>query len=70
MLLFNFVTETLLQYFGQFGELVDCVVMKNPQTGLSRGFGFVKYKDQKIAEQVLKSGPHVLDGRQVGFLYC
>lgn len=62
--------ETLTSYFGQYGEVVDSVVMKNPQTGKSRGFGFVTYKDPNCAETVLSTGPHIVDGRKVKNVYC
>ena len=39
--------------------------MKNQQTGKSRGFGFVKFKDPGVIDTVLLQGPHWLDGRQV-----
>ena len=55
----------MLKFFSRYGEVVDCVVMKNPQTGKSRGFGFVTFKDPACVETVLANGPHVLDGRQV-----
>jgi len=60
----------MLQYFAQYGEVVDCVVMKNQQTGKSRGFGFVTFKDPTCVDLVLSSGPHILDGRQVGAHIC
>ena len=59
------ITASMLQYFAQYGEVVDCVVMKNQQTGKSRGFGFVTFKDPACLDLVLSSGPHTLDGRQV-----
>jgi RNA-binding protein Musashi len=55
----------MLKYFSRYGEVIDCVVMKNPATGKSRGFGFVTFKDPSCVETVLANGPHVLDGRQV-----
>jgi len=58
---------SMLRYFSRYGEVVDCVVMKNPMTGKSRGFGFVTFKDPACVETVLSSGPHVLDDRQVMF---
>ena len=39
------IQETLLRYFTRFGEVIDCVVMKNAETGRSRGFGFVTFAD-------------------------
>jgi len=55
----------MLKYFSRYGEVIDCVVMKNQTTGKSRGFGFVTYRDPRCVEAVLVSGPHILDGRQV-----
>lgn len=46
--------EPLCTYFNCFGELVDCVVMKNNETDKSRRFGFVKFKD----DQYLSSDSH------------
>jgi len=55
----------MLKYFSRYGEVIDCVVMKNQTTGKSRGFGFVTFRDPVCVETVLLSGPHILDGRQV-----
>ncbi|KAL3866231.1 hypothetical protein ACJMK2_043548 [Sinanodonta woodiana] len=62
--------ESLQNYFCQYGEVVDCVVMKNPQTGKSRGFGFVTYKDTSCVETVLAVKCHIIDGRQVDPKAC
>ena len=40
-------------YFSQFGEVIDCVVMKNSGTNRSRGFGFVTFEDPSRIEAVL-----------------
>jgi len=61
---------SMLKYFSRYGEVIDCVVMKNPVTGKSRGFGFVTYKDPACVETVLSSGPHILDGRQIDPKAC
>ena len=61
--------ESLQRYFGQYGEVIDCVVMKNSETGRSRGFGFVTFADPNKVDAVLKSGPHELDGRTVSFQF-
>ncbi|KAK4315248.1 hypothetical protein Pmani_013521 [Petrolisthes manimaculis] len=62
--------ESLQRYFGQYGEVIDCVVMKNSETGRSRGFGFVTFADPNKVDSVLKSGPHELDGRTIDPKAC
>ena len=61
-------SDSLQGYFSQFGEITDCIVMKNPQTGKSRGFGFVSFKDSATVEVILSSKSHVIDGRTVSYV--
>lgn len=61
--------EGLLNYFSRFGEVVDSVVMCN-ETGRSRGFGFVTFRDPSCVATVLAGGPHQLDGRTVDPKSC
>lgn len=61
-------SETLRNYFSQYGEVVDCVIMKDKTTNQSRGFGFVKFKDPNCVRTVLETKPHNLDGRNVSIL--
>lgn len=58
-------TDTLRQYFSRYGDVVDCMVMKDPTTKRSRGFGFVNYADPGSVEKVLASGPHHIDAKRV-----
>ncbi|CAG7711765.1 unnamed protein product, partial [Allacma fusca] len=60
----DYTIDGLQHYFRRFGEVVDAVVMKNPESGRSRGFGFVTFADPAIVDTVLSSGPHQL-GRTV-----
>ena len=46
-------TSGLREYFERFGDISDCVVMKDRATGLPRGFGFVTYASQIIADRVV-----------------
>lgn len=61
-------SETLRNYFSHYGEVVDCVIMKDKTTNQSRGFGFVKFKDPNCVRTVLETKPHNLDGRNVSIL--
>ncbi|XP_011424947.1 DAZ-associated protein 1 isoform X2 [Magallana gigas] len=62
--------DSLLNFFSQYGEVIDCVVMKNQQTGKSRGFGFVTFNDAQCVDTVLSAAPHTIDGRQVDAKPC
>uniref|UniRef100_A0A182J171 RRM domain-containing protein n=1 Tax=Anopheles atroparvus TaxID=41427 RepID=A0A182J171_ANOAO len=57
--------ENLQRYFSRYGEVIDCVVMKNNETGRSRGFGFVTFSDPENVDRALENGPHTLDGRTI-----
>ena len=66
---FFFFLENLQRYFSRYGDVIDCVVMKNSETGRSRGFGFVTFSDPANVSLVLQNGPHQLDGRTVCSIY-
>ncbi|KAG8197547.1 hypothetical protein JTE90_007283 [Oedothorax gibbosus] len=57
--------ETLKAHFEQWGEIVDCVVMRDPHTRRSRGFGFVTYKKAHMVDDAQAARPHEVDGREV-----
>lgn len=57
--------ETFKSYFSKFGELLDYVVMKDKESGKSRGFGFVTYANSSQVDELMKNRPHTIDGRQV-----
>lgn len=57
--------DNLLRHFSRYGEVVDCVVMKNPETGRSRGFGFITFQDPNNVDLVLQNTPHILDSRTI-----
>uniref|UniRef100_A0A8C5DMV8 RNA-binding protein Musashi homolog 1-like n=1 Tax=Gouania willdenowi TaxID=441366 RepID=A0A8C5DMV8_GOUWI len=55
--------EGLREYFCKFGEVKECMVMRDPVTKRSRGFGFVTYADQAGVESVLAQNRHELDSK-------
>ena len=58
--------ESMRAYFENFGEVTDCVVMKNPGVeGKPRGFGFVTFANSSSVEKVTSHGKHILDNKAV-----
>lgn len=61
----NTSEEKLRKYYQQWGELVDAVVMKDCNSGRSRGFGFVTYKEVFMVDEAQNNRPHEIDGKIV-----
>lgn len=57
--------EKLKEYFGKYGEIRESMVMRDPVTRRSRGFGFVTYTDPNSIDKVLASAPHEIDTKVV-----
>ncbi|XP_069366577.1 RNA-binding protein Musashi homolog 1-like isoform X1 [Paralichthys olivaceus] len=57
--------EGLKEYFCKFGEVKECMVMRDPVTKRSRGFGFVTYAEQAGVEKVLAQNRHDLDSKTI-----
>lgn len=58
--------ETVREYFSAFGNIIDCVVMKDRGSNRSRGFGFVQYDNTTSVDQVMAEyQTHQLDGKWV-----
>ncbi|KAJ6216336.1 hypothetical protein RDWZM_007493, partial [Blomia tropicalis] len=57
--------EGLREYFSKFGDITEVMVMKDPATRRSRGFGFVTFADSASVDKVLMHGPHELDGKKI-----
>nr|XP_042906598.1 RNA-binding protein Musashi homolog 2-like isoform X4 [Parasteatoda tepidariorum] len=57
--------EGLREYFSKYGDITEVMVMKDPTTRRSRGFGFVTFADPDSVDKVLANGPHELDGKKI-----
>jgi len=57
--------ESLSSYFGQYGNLVDSVIIKDPTTNKSKGFGFIQYSEPFMVDELMRNRPHVLDQRNL-----
>jgi RNA recognition motif. (a.k.a. RRM, RBD, or RNP domain) len=64
---FSTTEQTLRGVFEQYGDLIECSVTLDRQTGQSRGFGFVTFRDLAGAEACLKVKTLELDVR---ILFC
>ncbi|XP_078260120.1 heterogeneous nuclear ribonucleoprotein A3 isoform X1 [Rhinoraja longicauda] len=62
---FETTEESLKEHFEQWGQLTDCVVMREPQAKRSRGFGFVTYSNVPEVDAAMAARPHKVDGRVV-----
>eukprot|EP00069_Balaena_mysticetus_P008509 bmy_06029T0 len=62
---FETTDESLRSHFEQWGTLTDCVVMRDPNTKRSRGFGFVTYATVEEVDAAMNARPYKVDGRVV-----
>ncbi|KAJ0895685.1 putative RNA recognition motif domain, nucleotide-binding alpha-beta plait domain superfamily [Helianthus annuus] len=56
--------ESFSNYFSNYGEITDSVIMMDKITGRPRGFGFVTFANPTDADKVLDQD-HIIDGRPV-----
>uniref|UniRef100_A0A4W5QKS7 Heterogeneous nuclear ribonucleoprotein A3 n=1 Tax=Hucho hucho TaxID=62062 RepID=A0A4W5QKS7_9TELE len=62
---FETTEESLRVHFEQWGNLADSVVMRDPNSKRSRGFGFVTYSCVEEVDACMAARPHKVDGRVV-----
>ncbi|CAG02993.1 unnamed protein product [Tetraodon nigroviridis] len=62
--------DSLRDYFSKFGEIRECMVMRDPTTKRSRGFGFVTFTDAASVDKVLAQQHHELDSKTFKLLQC
>jgi len=62
---YDISTEDLREYFEKhFGDLEYCEVKTHRDTGKSRGYGFIRFRDESCASQAV-SREHHMNGRKV-----
>ncbi|KAK6136552.1 hypothetical protein DH2020_029693 [Rehmannia glutinosa] len=58
--------QSLEQAFSQYGEVIESKIINDRETGRSRGFGFVTFKDeQSMKEAIDAMNGQELDGRSI-----
>lgn len=58
--------ESLTKYFeNNFGEVHHCLIMRDKNSGKTRGFGYVTFKNSLVVQSILAQ-PHIfIDGKKV-----
>ncbi|WOL11915.1 hypothetical protein Cni_G20679 [Canna indica] len=56
--------ETMRKYFEQFGEILEAVVITDKNTGRSKGYGFVTFREPEAAMRACVDPSPVIDGRR------
>ncbi|KAK6766949.1 hypothetical protein RB195_026298 [Necator americanus] len=57
--------DALRVYFTQWGPVVDAIVIRDPTTKQSRGFGFVTFATIASLEAAMMDRPHIIAGKTV-----
>ncbi|KAI3448032.1 hypothetical protein Pfo_004697 [Paulownia fortunei] len=58
--------QSLEEAFSQFGEVIESKIINDRETGRSRGFGFVTFKDeQSMRDAIDRMNGQDLDGRSI-----
>lgn len=57
--------EEFCQYFQNYGNVTDKVIMFDPNTGRPRGFGFITFDSEDAADKVLHKNFHELKNKLV-----
>lgn len=59
-------SDTLRELFGEFGEIVDAVVITDRMSGRSKGFGFVTFAtEEQAAAAVEARHNYAVEGRNI-----
>lgn len=58
--------EDLKAYFSEYGEINDCRILLDGNSGKSRGFAFLLFREQRSIDLLLNDGPiHKIVGKEV-----
>lgn len=57
--------EDLSKFFAKFGHIREARILYDGKSGKSRGFGFVLFRDEASADQVLQAADYVLKGKTI-----
>ena len=58
-------SDSMREFFGAYGKVVDATVMVDRESGRSKGFGFVTFEDASNLDQLVGKIGLTLDDKQV-----
>lgn len=62
-------SDSMREFFSQYGKVIDSTVMLDRETGRSKGFGFVSFENANV-EPILGFGKLEIDGKLVSITSC
>jgi RNA recognition motif-containing protein len=63
---FHFAETDICDLFKIFGEITDCKLVKDSETGTSKGFGFIEFREKASAKLAMeKMDGYRLEGRNI-----
>ena len=62
---YKMTDEDLRSDFSSYGDIQDVIVIKDHETGRSKGFGFVTFTEESAVEKAIELDGQELRGRQV-----
>lgn len=57
--------DSLREYFGKYGKIEDCVIMREKDSNKLRGFGFVTFDDYDPVDKIVLEKFHVVNNQSV-----
>jgi RNA recognition motif-containing protein len=62
---YQMTDEDLKSEFSSYGDIQDVIIIKDHETGRSKGFGFVTFAEESALEKALELDGQEIRGRQL-----
>lgn len=57
--------DDLKTFFEKFGGIQDAIVLRDVNTNVSRGFGFVTFDSEEVADRCVQENDYQIKGKKV-----
>lgn len=61
----SMTNETLKELFTQYGEISECIIINDRDTGRSKGFGFITFVKEEDAQKAIEMNGKEIEGRTI-----